>query len=301
MNPIMQDVMYELQVQSDHSELIRYNIPGMPIYTDKAAFTLEHNFSHESHWHNDVEFGLITRGQLQFNINGNDIKLTAGQGVFVNSKQIHHAFSHGKNHWEGVCLIFSPLLLCSNEYIEREFVNPVINNRRFPYAVLTQDTPWQREVFELVCQAQALSFEKSSPLQYQSLFCRIFKELYNNMPAESRNAGDFVCDYNLSILKEMIGFIHTHYAKKISLTDICNAGSVCRSKCGSLFKTYLHQTPMDYLAAHRLRKAVKLMEETSESMNEIADSVGFASASYFAETFRKNYNCSPSEYSLGTF
>jgi AraC-like DNA-binding protein len=258
-------------------------------------FTLDYSFAHASHWHNDIEFGLITKGELQFNINGNDIKLKSGQGVFVNSKQIHHAFSVGRSEWEGVVLIFSPLLLCTNEQIERELINPVINNRDFTYAVLSDETPWTSDVFRLVEESCDMHARVAEPLGLQSIFCKLWALLYNNMPQES-STRDTACDYNISTLKEMIAFIHGNYTGKVTLSDICTAGSVCRSKCGVLFKKYLHQSPMDYLTAHRLRKAAAMLSETSEPMNEIAAAVGFAGASYFAETFRKYYNCTPKEY-----
>ena len=294
----IQDTHQGLEVQNDNSEIIRYNVPAMPVYTDKAMFSLDYGFSHESHWHNDIEFGLITQGELQFNINGNDINLKKGEGVFINSKQIHHAFSTGKCEWEGVCLIFSPLILCTNEHIERELINPVINNHNFPYAILSDKVEWCKEVFGIVCETHEIYANKKDtktfPLEIQSLVCRLWGLLYNNMP--QKNDSDDSCDYNIIILKKMISFIHSHYTQKISLSDICSAGSVCRSKCGILFKRYLHKTPIDYLTEHRLRKAAALLTDTSEPLNEVAVCAGFTGASYFAEIFRRHYNCSPTEY-----
>jgi transcriptional regulator GlxA family with amidase domain len=97
-------------------------------------------------------------------------------------------------------------------------------------------------------------------------------------------------------LKEMVGFIHTHYAEKVTLDDIAGAGMMCRSKCCRLFKESLHQTAIEYLLHYRIQKSLGLLMETDLNITEISDTCGFRSASYYTEVFNKIMGTSPRNY-----
>jgi AraC-like DNA-binding protein len=294
----------ERDCERANPESKRYNIAGVPAYIGKMFAESGCGAPIGSHRHHDFELALITRGELIISVNGCDIRREAGQGVFINSNRLHRVFAPSKIEreseceCEGVSLIFSPLLSEGNERIRRELIAPLINNRAFGHALLSREISWTKEVSDLVLEARdvcaTVENAQTAALELPSLLCRILVLLCNNMPSEA--AADTIADYNLGILKEMTAFIRLSSSEKISLSDISAAGRVCRSKCGVLFKDYLRCSPMDYLTAYRLRKAAKLLSDTSASMNEIAAHIGFAGASYFAETFRKRYNCSPSEY-----
>jgi AraC-like DNA-binding protein len=48
----------------------------------------------------------------------------------------------------------------------------------------------------------------------------------------------------------------------------------------------------------RLKRAADLLEETDESIQEIAYSCGFREPNYFSRVFRKKYGRSPREFRL---
>ena len=94
----------------------------------------------------------------------------------------------------------------------------------------------------------------------------------------------------------MTAFIQENYAGKISLEDIANAGAVGQSKCCKLFARFFFQSPIMYLTQYRLTKSIELLVNTDMTIIEIAFSVGFGSASYYAATFRRWVRKSPAEY-----
>ncbi|MDD3404211.1 MAG: AraC family transcriptional regulator, partial [Hespellia sp.] len=101
---------------------------------------------------------------------------------------------------------------------------------------------------------------------------------------------------HLTILKDMIHFISNHYTEKISLEEISLAGKISKTTCTHIFVKYTNQTPFSYLTEYRLKKSTELLLTTDCTISEICFEVGFSGASYFAETFKKSYHCSPSEY-----
>ena len=100
----------------------------------------------------------------------------------------------------------------------------------------------------------------------------------------------------LSILKDMLSYVHEHYPEKISLNDIANAGKISISSCNTIYKKYLKESPIKHLLNYRLMKSCELLIENALSVTEIAFDVGFANTSYYIDTFKKRYGCTPNEY-----
>lgn len=153
-------------------------------------------------------------------------------------------------------------MLCATHAYERDFVLPVLHNRNAAYVKLNSDIIWQ-------------------------------KIIYENISAENQQKEQNV---DLSILKNMIGFIQQNYMFKITLANIAASGSVGQSKCCKLFAKYIGQTPNLYLTKYRLDKSTSLLKSTNMTVTEIANAVGFNGSSYYAEVFRSWYGKSPSEY-----
>lgn len=97
----------------------------------------------------------------------------------------------------------------------------------------------------------------------------------------------------------MISFVNANYGEKLNLSSIAASGNVGKTGCCAIFKRYLNKTPNEHLAELRLRKSMELLKNTDMTILEISYAVGFSGASYFTETFRKFYGCTPSEYRKG--
>ena len=62
------------------------------------------------------------------------------------------------------------------------------------------------------------------------------------------------------------------------------------------FKTYLKQTPVEFLTEMKINYACSLLINTDYTTSSIAKRIGYESLSHFTHTFRKMKHTSPSEY-----
>ena len=288
--------MFELEVKKDYSERIRYNVPNMPVFICKNEHEALAGTAVECHWHDEVEFILMLSGKLNYNVNGEHVTLNEGDALFVNSKQLHFGYAVEDGMCRYICVTLNTKLLCANNHMDRSFFAPVLENG-MSYFHLSHDVEWCREVNNDINALWEIfeKNEKSCALHTHSRFYKMWSVLYANIGSKNTDTQPSY-NTNLDTLKEMVGFIHTNYAKKLSLDDIYTAGAVCRSRCCSIFKDFFNQTPIEYLTMCRLNKSTALLQSTEMPITEIAHATGFAGASYFSEVFKKHYSCSPSEF-----
>jgi len=97
-------------------------------------------------------------------------------------------------------------------------------------------------------------------------------------------------------MKQMLSWVHLHYAEKIALDDIARAGQLSRSECCRYFKRYLKCTPLNYVIDYRIQKSLHLLQQGDSNITEVAYKVGFNSTSYFIDKFRKAMNMTPLAY-----
>lgn len=281
-----------LNLNDDRSERVRYNCADFPLYTSKCRFS-SFAFIFTAHWHDDVEFILVTEGEMNYSVNGHTVHLSTGEGIFVNSRQLHYGFSEGGSECEYICILFHPVIMCITPFIEKNFISSVTSYSGFEYLVFSDKTEQGKEIVEAMIRIQGMKHESSFYLMAESLIYRIWARLYEQLPRQESVKHE---NNHLSALKDMSGFIQKNYTEKITLDDIASSGNVCKSSCCAIFKKYVNKTPVGYLTDYRISKAVDLLKETDMTITEIAMSVGFGGSSYFTEVFTAKYRCSPSKF-----
>lgn len=82
----------------------------------------------------------------------------------------------------------------------------------------------------------------------------------------------------------------------ISITAL--AGEMCMSRASFFrkMKSLTGMTPNDFILSYRLNKAASMLKEGRWRVGEIADMLGFSSASHFSRVFRQKFGKSPKEF-----
>lgn len=116
-----------------------------------------------------------------------------------------------------------------------------------------------------------------------------FAEHYKN------SAEDCGCPIRADIQK-VLDFISYHYADPITVQEMSRMIALERTYFCRIFKNTVGISPKDYLTKFRLDKARYLLTETTMSIGDVAESVGFRSFSSFSRLFTAQYQQSPSQY-----
>lgn len=282
---------------SDSSETVAYNNPLFPAYVVYGFLSTYPDYSSVSHWHKDLEFILVKKGAMTYNVNGRLIELNEGSGILVNSYQLHYGFSAEHNECEFVCILLSPELLQVNNWFYQNCIEPFTENSAYPYLYLSRNS-WMASIMEKLDSIYD-SFGKipTNSLSYFELikdYFLIMKILYENIDIKSQNRKPESSD--MSSLRSMMTYIEEHYMEHITLADISLAGACCKSKCSLLFKKYLRDTPIAYTTKLRLRKSLSTLLDSNSNIASIAYEYGFSGASYYCETFKKYYGMPPLIY-----
>lgn len=98
------------------------------------------------------------------------------------------------------------------------------------------------------------------------------------------------------IVKRCMSYLDEHYRDKLDLSLIASTLGISVSYLTRLFKKEVKQTISQYLTILRLKKAESLLLYSSDSLEYIAEQVGFYDQSYFCRLFRKQYHQSPLKY-----
>lgn len=281
--------------RQDSSEVFQYDFEGYPVLSRVGVMSGWRNRSVDVHWHDDLEFTVVRKGTMDFLVNGKHVRVGQGEGIFINSRRLHGHTSEDEN-CEYLCTLAHPMLLCASGALERDFVSPGIGESAPDFVRLTPGESWQAAVVCGLEQIHDLREDADAPLEIQGLLYDIWLELYRNAFSAGQKPTDKGEDYHLNAARSMILYVRRHFKEKVLLEEIAKAGAVSKSTCLALFQKYLHSTPIRYVIQCRVEAAAELLKTTALPVTEIAYECGFSGTSYFIETFKKVYGCSPLEY-----
>ena len=91
-------------------------------------------------------------------------------------------------------------------------------------------------------------------------------------------------------------YIHVNYAKQIDLTDIADSFGFSSAYLTKVFREQLHTTPSKYLNEYRMMIAQQLLRDTSLSVKDITEKVGFVDQFHFSKRFKQCSGLSPAQY-----
>ncbi|GIP39099.1 hypothetical protein J31TS4_23790 [Paenibacillus sp. J31TS4] len=100
----------------------------------------------------------------------------------------------------------------------------------------------------------------------------------------------------IRLAERMKQYIRNHYRDKVTKEELGTAIGRTPNHAAAVFKRATGQTISEFVHGHRIRTAEYMLTESSLSVGEIAEFVGYRDVSYFHRLFKRATGRSPSSY-----
>lgn len=117
-----------------------------------------------------------------------------------------------------------------------------------------------------------------------------------SQPEETKPEEEVKEGNNSFIVRTALKYIETHYAEKLTLTEVAEKTYVSQWYLSKLLNKYTNQSFSDILNQTRINHAKQLLEDPSLKIYEISDMMGFNDVTHFSKIFKKLEHISPNEY-----
>lgn len=284
----------EFAIDTNLKELTEHRSTVLPMACYRTTISQNINGYIPMHWHEEFQFVLIIKGQAIFQIQKEKIILNEGEALFINSGCLHLAKDFNHSGCVYICLNVAPSFIVSQELF-RTYVYPYIEATNLSYVLLTTKEHWAKNIIDAILEIDRLI--RQNPALYEIDISIKLAQIWRNLIVNG-----FQLEYKEAEMlknqkmKNMLNWIHLHYAEKIVLEDIARAGQLSRSECCRYFKRYIKETPLNYVMQYRIQKSLILLQQPEYNVTEIAYQVGFNSTSYFINQFKKSMYMTPLAY-----
>lgn len=105
-----------------------------------------------------------------------------------------------------------------------------------------------------------------------------------------------ISDTDKELLLSVTAYLNDHYAFNVKLEQLAKIACMGTTKLKYSFKLMHGCTITEYIQKRRMSQAEHLLSCTNFPINQVAQTVGYKSASRFSELFRKSTGILPNEY-----
>jgi len=233
------------------------------------------------HFHPYYEFYYLCKGEVDYLVDGKIYSVRKGDLVVIPPNTLHKSIKNNAAR-KRILLYLNPSYLDSKFSDSYSYPSSglfhLYRNNRIPDIFFSLLSEFNEEKNQLMIRSLLYEFiillsrHKDSEKDIQ-------KTISTNSPVQ-----------------KVMEYIHSEYTSNISLSSAATALFMNKSYLSRTFKKHTGFTFTEYLNNHRIQTAIKLLEDSSKNISEIAEQVGFNSLNHFCKTFKNHIGCSPLNY-----
>ncbi len=100
--------------------------------------------------------------------------------------------------------------------------------------------------------------------------------------------------FKVGCIEKAVTFFNEHFTESISIADVAETCGLSHGHFSTIFKLATGKRPVEYLESVRMRNALRLLENTTIALREIAELSGYRNEFYFSRAFKKLFGFAPS-------
>ncbi len=98
------------------------------------------------------------------------------------------------------------------------------------------------------------------------------------------------------IIEATMAYIDQHYNQDLGIIQLAELSSINENYLSTRFKSETGMTVLEYITYIRMEKAKSLLIETSRSLSDITQTIGYRDVKYFIRAFKKNIGITPNVF-----
>ena len=250
-------------------------------YQEKGT---NYNFSGEKHSYWELTY--VDKGELLTTIDGVSYHLKQGDLIFYAPMQFHT-----QSTFEKISSSYLTINFKMNFNHADLLCNKIFSLKRDSYFIVT------RLIEEL----------SNDNLYSNDLSLCYLKELIiqmlrlDNSHFHSKPTTHMQQTYENELLNDILLYIDNNIYEKISVSTLCEHFCISTSMLHSLFRKNMNNTAKNYINELKLSKSKELIRNSTHTLSEISEMLGFSSIHYFSKKFKSYFNISPTEYSKSIY
>lgn len=251
------------------------------------------------HWHEEVQFTLAEVGDLVLQINGQEVVLHEGEGIFINSGILHTTKDMAEDgHYISINFENRLLSFFLGSLMEQRYVRPYLNDYWLPSVVLRLDSTWQQEAVNKLKTIKTTYLAKKQPAwEYQLVIwlTEVWYLIITHVTIDNE-VDTRLLQQKQSRIQQLLSFVQQNYDQALTLAELATSAHISIAECTRCFKEFTGSSPYDYVIQYRITKAADLLQTTTASIDQIAVKVGFNATSNFIQTFKQRIGVTPLHY-----
>lgn len=250
-------------------------------YQEKGT---NYNFSGEKHSYWELTY--VDKGELLTTIDGVSYHLKQGDLIFYAPMQFHT-----QSTFEKISSSYLTINFKMNFNHADLLCNKIFSLKRDSYFIVTKLIE-ELSNDNLYSNDLSLCYLKQLIIQMLRL---------NNSHFHSKPTTHMQQTYENELLNDILLYIDNNIYEKISVSTLCGHFCISTSMLHSLFRKNMNNTAKNYINELKLSKSKELIRNSTHTLSEISEMLGFSSIHYFSKKFKSYFNISPTEYSKSIY
>lgn len=283
----------EIKTNENNEELVQhgdYEFPCAVYFSDIDIYTASEI---AWHWHKEIEIVVLYEGNVSLETAKESIILKKGDGVFINSEELHYFKKLGDEKCVLISYVFDKSFVIGDKgsIIERKYIEPLVQNKTLSLFKISEKLSRKLEEVFFEYEDKKFGVEINIRNILSSVLLEIIienreklieKKTYKNLDNQR--------------IKGMLDFIQKNYSNELTLKEIGEAVFIGERETLRCFARTIGISPIEYLKKYRVKVAANLLTTTDLPVTEICIQCGFNSPSYFSKSFQRVFNVTPREY-----
>lgn len=319
MNNLNEQKSRQKELIKSEKESRAYVDEAFPLRMHKNIFPVNESISDDvqytflyTHWHNELEFFYLSRGECVFCIDGEEYPMKSGDAVFIPPGKTHWAYRlGGAQETVFYAIVFNKLMLtwCGTDTVNEKYMTPIVSNDLVIGPLITRREAWGEKLLDRLVSIMTLYNYEPYTFLLPYLFrgdvlcpeLKVKSLLFDiwNICIENAKPGDpekQISKLNYERIHRAIDFMHEHYSEKLTLTDIAMSVYMSKEYFSHVFKDATKMQPFVYLNSYHIQRSLELLDNSDYKIIEIAAMCGFDHVGYFNRRFMEYMKCTPTEY-----